>query len=342
MFSPGWIPVQFALGGQSRVHWLDFAKKRPSEPGFEDTVSAVRALAPVHETVTSIETFIEFASSLPSSCPAGIVYHISRCGSTLISNALRLADDAIIISEAIAVNNLLSPYLPNIGIAQTGQRISRTDLLKLLACLYASQFSSAPQKLILKLSSWNLLCAAMINSVWPATPIVAVIRNPVEVAVSQFADDHGWLSLKRRDPDQAARLFGCWSSSRIAAMSDAEFCARVIGLYLGLIEQMPGVSALVSYDDLSSETVLNVMRIFDLSCKSDCVQCSLSSVFARHSKNGLRQELFVNDGARKQTMATEELREYIHRYAAPSYDRLKRRATDAAQRKQGSAVASRS
>src|SRR5580658_7118041 len=90
----GWLPV--AIGGRYlTVRWLQFGNKALSEPFFEWSVAALRdGLPDAAEFETSIAELAK-GDAAPPVLPAGIIVHVTRCGSTLVLNALRAAENVV-------------------------------------------------------------------------------------------------------------------------------------------------------------------------------------------------------------------------------------------------------
>jgi len=95
-----WLPVDIDCRADV-VRWMRVAENEFSEPFFNDTVAVLRARTPaVPEVETSVSTLKEVATGWPSVRPAGVIYHMSRCGSTLVANALKLSHNSLVLPEA--------------------------------------------------------------------------------------------------------------------------------------------------------------------------------------------------------------------------------------------------
>ncbi len=74
----GWYPV---VARQDGLWWRFFGKKQFSEPFFHNTVFGL-AQDKRFRTWTAFDALDEFDDTL---APTAFVFHVSRCGSTLIS-----------------------------------------------------------------------------------------------------------------------------------------------------------------------------------------------------------------------------------------------------------------
>ncbi len=116
--------------------------------------------------------------------PVGIIFHVARCGSTLLSQSLKRLDDLVVYAEPQPVNEILAPP----------HKWPRADLVAALRTLSAAFARHARRPYVLKLSSWNTLYCDIVAEAFPDTPWVLSLRDPVEVGVSLLASPPGWFA----------------------------------------------------------------------------------------------------------------------------------------------------
>jgi hypothetical protein len=250
-----WLPI--ALHGEtscSRVDWMDFGSASPSEPFFDQTLVRLRSLEPpAGEKETSQQDLLGALRRLGPLSPAGLIFHISRCGSTLIANALRTTENVVVISEAQPLNSVLSS-LDSLG-------AMANELLESLATVYGHDASGGVQRLIFKFTSWNIVSISVIRAVWPSVPCIIVIRDPIEVIVSNLATPSGWMRTKAI-PSQASTFD--WAASDVD-MAPEEYCARVLGLFCKAAhEALDGNCRVVNYEDLNISTLQELGKFVGL------------------------------------------------------------------------------
>jgi hypothetical protein len=180
--------------------------------------------------------------------PHAWIFHVSRCGSTLLCNSLRVVSSSSVVSEPGALNDLLLLH----ALASPGSAASRAAEAEVAAQQQHAQLPPPPpppppeeeeevldgivgalcaprrsaQRCVLKTSSWNVLalrgllssqCLGRNNhgsntELRPRRPLpppwLFLFRDPVEVAVSQLRSPSGWMRLQRTHPARAAKLFG--------------------------------------------------------------------------------------------------------------------------------------
>ena len=159
-----------------RAEWVYFASRRYTEPFFTDTVrQALRS--------PFARTFRHQGPLAPCSgmAPSGFIFHMSRCGSTLISQMLAALDRVLVISEAPAIDDVLHAEVHVPGIREDEQ------VQWLRAVVSALGQAQAGQELyFIKLDAWHIHKLPLLHSAFPATPWIFVYRDPIEVLVSQL------------------------------------------------------------------------------------------------------------------------------------------------------------
>lgn len=107
---------------------------------------------------------------------SGLVFHVSRCGSTLLRNLLDVPDNQICLNEPLLFNKAV---------------INRnSDLPKYMARLTGSQTN-----IIVKTTSWNVLLKDWLVDLFPV-PTVFVYRHPFDVLASLSVKPNAWIDDK--------------------------------------------------------------------------------------------------------------------------------------------------
>lgn len=112
---------------------------------------------------------------VPATLPAGFIFHLSRCGSTLLSGCLSELDDTCVLSEAPALTEVvLDASLPV------------EDKQRLLRGLVALQAAAMPgrDRIIVKWNAWDLFAWPLIRAAFPGVPCVLLTREPEEILAS--------------------------------------------------------------------------------------------------------------------------------------------------------------
>src|ERR1700739_3867887 len=103
-----WTPVRVDVSGPApAVYWADLSAERFVEPFFDQTVARWSTGPRARPLVrTGLDALLALDSE-PSLEPAGMIFHLSRCGSTLVSRLLGTIPGVVVIAEPSPLNALL-------------------------------------------------------------------------------------------------------------------------------------------------------------------------------------------------------------------------------------------
>src|SRR5690242_496587 len=96
----GWLPV--GVDGRF-VDWVHFGMGRLDEPFFEGSVRRALQGRPARRRTTA-EALV---AAKPARAPDGFIFHMSRCGSTLVAQMLASDPECLAISEAAIVEQVV-------------------------------------------------------------------------------------------------------------------------------------------------------------------------------------------------------------------------------------------
>ncbi len=235
-------PVSLNLApGAVSVDWGDLAGMRFAEPFFDQTVERWAGGAAPRLVRTDLAALAALDAA-PSLDPAALIFHMSRCGSTLVSRLLARVPGMLVVAEPKPVNTLLLAGPDTLGEAETVRQ------LRLLVRALGRRRFGDERHYVLKLSSWNVARHDLFRRAFPEARVVWVQRRPIEVLASLAADPPGWLEL-RHLPREAERLLAI-PPAILAALDDAGFCARALAALLRAAQAAGGAALTVDYRDL--------------------------------------------------------------------------------------------
>ena len=109
--------------------------------------------------------------------PAGFVYHLSRCGSTLLARVLGSLPLTHVLSEPAPLDHIMRALAHR----PFAERVTATRwMLRALSPLA----TNADQRLIVKLDAWHIQLFPLLRRAFPDVPWIFLSRNPLEVMVS--------------------------------------------------------------------------------------------------------------------------------------------------------------
>lgn len=307
----GWLPGRIfwddADVEASVVEWIWCDSPRFTEAFLDDTFTRLmrhpaNTLFRRRTTLAGLEAWAKRSPGIP---PTGFIFHVSRCGSTLLGRLLGELDGALILSEPGPVDSLI----------RAGERLDRERQITLLrAVVSALGQARAPgqDRLFLKMDAWNTLHHGLIREAYPTTPWVFLYRDPVEVLVSAL-NQRGVHTVPGLLP---GRLFG------IEAEPDPDaYAARVLGaIYEAGIEALAASPGLpVNYADLPGAAWEAVAGHFGITPTPEEIP-RLTAQSGRDAKRG--NQPFTADSAAKRNAAPDALKALAERWMRPAHDRL--------------------
>jgi hypothetical protein len=294
----GWTPIRVGVeDGRPLVDWCWTEGVAFDDPFFDQTVDGC-----LHDPYrllfrrrTSIDVLAEWAQSSPGLPLAGLVLHLSRCGSTLVTQMLAARGDVRVMSEPGPFDALMRFPAPVEERAQW--------LRWLVSAL--GQPTGGQRRLAIKLDSWAALDLAVIDAAFPDVPRVFLYREAVEVLVSQ-SGHRGYHMVPGTLPPSLLGLV----PQQVATMSLEAYGAAVLGAIAGSAARAMAdddrLWIAVAYDELPSAVPDRIAPHFGLST-DETMRALMAAAAVRDAKNPALD--FVEDSARKNAAATAEMLE---------------------------------
>ncbi|OSC21907.1 hypothetical protein B8W69_27595 [Mycobacterium vulneris] len=304
-----WTPVRLDFSGTTpMVYWADLSAVRFVEPFFDQTVtrwaSGPQARPPVR---TGLEELVALDSE-PSLEPAGMIFHLSRCGSTLVSRLLGTLPGVVVLNEPAPLNTLL-------GLAS--DRLDEPELIaavRLVVRALGRCRHGDERCVVLKCSSWNIRRRAILSAAFPDTPWIWVQRDPARVLASLLANPPGWLGLQAA-PDRAAARFGL-DPAAVPAMTREEFAARALGAMLQAAASDPVGRLCVDHADLPAAVWQRVVPHFGFD--ADPTAITRMTVQSRLYAKDFAPRIFTGDLPEQRPM-TDDMVRAAQRFAEVGY-----------------------
>lgn len=175
-----WLPFRFALESGA-LDWCHFAGLPLTGSFYSDTLRIAQS-RPFNRLFRYRMGFDALLGDTPddSLLPDGFIFHMSRCGSTLVSQMLAAAPANIVVSEAEPLDAILQlPFF--YGIAPEHHVAAVRAMLLALG----RNRSGSSRRFFVKVDSWHALFLPLFRQAFPDTPWIFLYRDPVEVLVSQ-------------------------------------------------------------------------------------------------------------------------------------------------------------
>lgn len=272
----------------------------------EDTIQRING---IEITIPLICTDFEI-NDLKNISPAGIVYHVSKCGSTLISQLLKCSDEAIIYSQPPVLNNILMPP----------HRRSKEETVKAIRSVGLRLSQHANKKYILKLESWNTLFSDLISTAFPFTPWIFSIRDPIEVVVSVMEDPNPPTWYKY--PNTASNPFAPFIGHELGLIDSPGY--HFSSFYMAFCEAIMRLNqkngAIVFYEELPGAVWEVIAPHFGLSI-TDKEIIRMTEVKKYYSKSTYKDTiLFRQDTLQKHERINNGVKAFVNEYARPLFN----------------------
>lgn len=308
----GWIPIRiYWHDSQPMVDWCYIGTRRFSESFFEHTIQKClwQPFNVLFRHQTPIETLAELQPGLP---PSGLIFHMSRCGSTLTAQMLAALPQNIVISEAPLIDTVLRANLRDPRITEE----QRATWLRGVINALGQARNPEERHLFIKFDSWSILDLPVIRRAFPETPWIFQYRDPAEVMVSLIRQRGGHTLPGVLDP----RVLGL-DITTARQMPAEEYCARVLAAICEAAARyyQPGLTRMVNYRQLPGVVWSLLAGHFGVDyTQEEIATMRLVAQFdAKHA--GMP---FEQDGDAKQQLATDEIHVMVERFIRPWYERL--------------------
>ena len=166
----GWYPV---LLRENALWWRFLGEKKFSEPFFYYTLSGLPSERRFY-CRTSFAALREFKNPLTL---AAFVFHVSRCGSTLLTQLLSTLSSCSVLSEPPVLDSFLRFY--HSTPCQDG-----VEMLRQIVGALAQKRFADERHFVVKLDSWHISSLPLFRKAYPEVPFIFIYRRPGEVMAS--------------------------------------------------------------------------------------------------------------------------------------------------------------
>ena len=302
-----WIPASY-LSATKDVEWQEVGNSRIHHHSIQQLLQASLKTHPERRRRPLRELLLLSGKDEIQLQPAGLIFHVSRCGADLLTSAVRGLQNVQVISEAPVINQLLNSDRDNGGVNEASLR----EMMRAF-----SRWSGAGTPTIWKLTSWNLLDVEYFLQAWPGVPCIAVVRDPLEVLLSWLTSPPRWL-LHGKVALAGPRMH----LGKLSLSTNLAMWARILGALMLRIEQHLSPNfRFVDYAELSNEIIGQVGDLFGLEVEEfevlpTEIAAGLCATDPEQSGHGLEEPSRVISAER------EAARKAIEQWVSPVYARI--------------------
>jgi len=254
--SPRWLPAGLGSdGAQVVVEWAHFAAAPLDDPFFEYPLRKARQ-HPVSRLLgwtTPLDCLAEVGAQ-GARVLDGLVFHMSRCGSTLVAQALGAMPGHLVLSEPAPFDETLQFCAARDDIPLE----TRLALLRGMAAALASERGAPVRRRFLKTDCWHAGVLPLLRAAFPETPWIFLYRDPVEVLMS-----HERMPGAQTLPGPHAALVGITDPVAIPGL---DFAARVLAATCERAADHAGIGGgmLLDYAELPGAFLTRILPHFGI------------------------------------------------------------------------------
>lgn len=313
----GWFPIRlYWQGHRPMLDWCYLGDQPFTAPFFEQTVAAALlhpfAVLFRHQTPAELlEPLREARAGVPL---AGLIFHMSRCGSTLIAQMLAALPSQIVLSEVPVLDMALRTRRGDPRVSEE----QRIGWLRGLVSALCRPRSGRERRAFIKLDSWHTLDLPLIRRAFPSTPWIFVYRDPLEVLVSHQRQPGAQMVPGTLDP----ALLGL-DPAGVYSLPQQQYRARLLERICAsaLVASAEDPGALLSYRQLPAALETHILPRFGVALDDDALAACRRAAQTDAKRPG---EPFAPDSERKRAEASEDIRAAAHALA-PLYTALEAR-----------------
>jgi hypothetical protein len=255
----GWTPVRvYANRGEPVVEWA-LVDGPFAAPFFEQTANHAmqQPFNAAFARRTPIAALEERHRSAPGLAPAGFIFHMSRCGSTLVSQTLGELSSTIVLSEPQPLDAILR-------LRGATPAVSDETCVGWLRAMTSAlgQPCAAEQRLFVKFNAWHVRELPLIARAFPGVPWIFTFREPRDVVRSQQRSPGAEFIAGSMNP----ALLGL-AADDLQALSPDEYGIRALAGFCeaALHAKDIGRGAFVDYAELPDAALSAVPVFFGIS-----------------------------------------------------------------------------
>jgi hypothetical protein len=307
-----WLPTQsVATGGAPDIDWLWVGERPLLQPFFEDDVRNVSSLPfnRIFRIRTTLESVIAGAETETTLPLKGMIFHMSRCGSTLLAQMFAAVPENCVSSEPEPLDGITQW----VQLADIDPQLADKAIQAIVAALGRHRGNNAARHLI-KLAPWQTFALPLMRSAFPDVNWVYLYREPVEVMVSVMHRP-GLHTVDGLLPAQVTGNAGAGSASA------EKFAARVLAA-MGetVVENWElGGGMLIAYPDIIEAASGSIMTHFGMNSTAE--DTALIRTASRRDAK-MPEQQFATDNVRKRTEASDAMIAAAEMYLEPVHQHL--------------------
>ena len=317
---PGIIPV--AITNTYKVVWLDVGDYPYKEWKFRYATQNLieqRGLGNCFTTDIELLASKDITLDNPQD-PAGFVFHMSKCGSTLMSKILDQPDNQIIVKEPTPLHENLWQYLTNNWQNAVEPTDENLRIIRNLIQMLGRRRLPNQELYYVRFRSWNIAFVEIIQQAFPDTPNLFMYRDPVKVMASIL--NKPTTGLPRLNDSGAAAFITGQSREALSQMDALHYFTSFYKQYLHLSLNNMQNTHYLNYHQLNKNNLDQILRTAYHYKATETDLALMQAQFDTYSKDDTGTVRFTSDSKEKKKLVTAEMREAAEEYLMGMYRQL--------------------
>ena len=244
------MPVAVNPNGPGLVYFADIGDTPLVEWKYIYTIERLAAENSIKEVFSTDLALLERDDLISNGMqPHGLLFHVSRCGSTLLTKALGRSPHNLIINQGGPLQEGFWAALTDYWQRPPEINARSISMFQNLVSLMARRRRPEYRYCFVKFISWNIIYLDFVQAAFPDSAALYLYRDPVEVIATVLQETTAVLRAKGHR--QAVPLSGL-APEVTAGMSDVEFLARCFANYFEIAQQGADANrlSLINYQQL--------------------------------------------------------------------------------------------
>jgi hypothetical protein len=287
----GWYPVTLdASGAEPVLAWRYLGQRLLSAAFFQDNFSALEA-ADMRVCYTPLGALAQFdavddagqSDGLCSLRPGAFVFHVSRCGSTLVTQMLSQLPSCVALSEPPVLDAFFRV------LHARPQCMDAPLIFRQLIAALGQKRRASEAHLVVKLDCWHAPWMSWVRQVYPHVPLHFLYREPQQV-LDSHTRQRGLQMVPGMLPLGPLQLTG-----QMQHAGDLDgYAQQVLGAIFRTAVDLAGANGLqlLNYSQLPKAVWAELMPALGIACDAEGLQ-AVQNRGQFHAKHGSTQ--FVGD-----------------------------------------------
>jgi hypothetical protein len=304
--TPGIVPIGIDPDGAGAVYWADIGDYPFREWQFLFTIDHLAREGQITTSFsTPVDVLVDPEIARRGLAPRGFIFHVSRCGSTLLAKSLARSDENIVINQGGPLQHGFWTLITDNWQRPLEATEENLALFRQLVLAMTRVRAPGQKNAFIKFISWNTLCMDFVAKAFPGIPMIFLYRDAAEVIASVMKNTTAaleargsakgeFISGSRQDLDDIAYLSKCYKKYFQKALKAAKNDLRV-----------------VNYKDINADNGLEIFARGLGYNPSEAEWNKMRAQFSLYSKDDTGAQTFKSDKAEKRRAITDEQQKTI-------------------------------